>query len=98
SDGLVKLEKLRIVAPVAHRIKRNPLCPDCGRQMRSKGPSTGFRCSGCKARLPPSALEWTESPRGIGTEWHEPPVMARRHLHRPAGWDGPRVLPGLPVG
>lgn len=89
SEGLVKLEKLRIVAPVAHRVKRNPSCPKCGRSMRSKGPSTGFRCSGCKSRLPPSALEWVESPRGIGTEWHEPPVMARRHLHRPAAWVAP---------
>lgn len=86
NEGLVKLEKLRIVAPVAHRTKQNPTCPACGRRMRSKGPSTGFRCSGCKARLPPSALVWTESPRGIGTGWHEPPVMARRHLHRPAAW------------
>ncbi len=86
SDGLVKLEKLRVVAPVPHRTKRNPSCPQCGRPMRSKGPSTGFRCSGCKSRLPPSALEWTESPRGIGMDWHEPPVMARRHLHRPPAW------------
>jgi len=91
AEGLVKLEKVRVTAPVAHRTKRNPLCPKCGRAMRSKGPSTGFRCSGCKARLPPSALEWTESPRGVDTQWHEPPVMARRHLHRPAAWD---AMPG----
>jgi tRNA(Ile2)-agmatinylcytidine synthase len=87
SEGLLKLEKLRIVAPVAHRVKRNPVCPACGRQMRSKGPSTGFRCSACKARLPPSALQWTEHPRGVDRAWNEPPVMARRHLHRPAAWD-----------
>jgi tRNA(Ile2)-agmatinylcytidine synthase len=88
NEGLLKLEKLRVVAPAPHRTKLNPACPDCGRRMRSKGPSTGFRCSGCKARLPPSALQWVEHPRGIGTGWHEPPVMARRHLHRPAAWDG----------
>jgi tRNA(Ile2)-agmatinylcytidine synthase len=87
NEGLLKLEKLRVVAPVPHRTKLNPTCPKCGRRMRSKGPSTGFRCSGCKSRLPPSALLWEEHPRGIGTEWHEPPVMARRHLHRPASWD-----------
>lgn len=86
-DGLLKLEKLRIVQPAAHRTKRNPDCPRCGRRMRSKGPSTGFRCSGCKERLPPSAVVWEESPRGVDTAWHEPPVMARRHLHRPAAWD-----------
>ena len=85
-DGVVRLEKLRIVAPAAHRVARNPDCPKCGRRMRSKGPSTGFRCSGCKERLPPAAKVWEETPRGVDTAWHEPPVMARRHLHRPAGW------------
>lgn len=87
AEGLVKLEKLRIAEPAVHRRRRNPTCPKCGRQMRSKGPSTGFRCSGCKARLPPTAIEWDESPRGVDTAWHEVPVMARRHLHRPVAWD-----------
>ncbi|MFA5943350.1 MAG: tRNA(Ile)(2)-agmatinylcytidine synthase [Candidatus Thermoplasmatota archaeon] len=85
-DGLVKLEKLRVVAPAPHRIRQNPSCPKCGRRMRSKGPSTGFRCSACKERLPPTAMEWVESPRGVSMDWHEPPVMARRHLHRPVSW------------
>ena len=87
NEGLLKLEKLRIAEPVAHRTKRNPDCPRCGRRMRSKGPSTGFRCSSCKERLPPAAAVWDESPRGVDTSWHEVPVMARRHLHRPAAWD-----------
>lgn len=87
SDGLLKLEKLRIVAPAAHVVTRNPDCPKCGRRMRSKGPSTGFRCSVDKERLPPSAIVTEEHPRGVDTAWHEPPVMARRHLHRPVAWD-----------
>lgn len=86
NEGLLKLEKLRVVSAVAHREKRNPACPKCGRRMRSKGPSTGYRCSGCKERLPPDSAEWVEHRRGIGQGWHEPPVMARRHLHRPAAW------------
>lgn len=86
SDGLVKLEKLRIAAPVAHVLRRNPDCPKCGRRMRSKGPSTGYRCSVCKERLPPSMAVLEQQVRGVDTAWHEPPVMARRHLHRPAAW------------
>jgi len=87
NEGLVKLEKLRVVAPAPHRTKRNPDCPACGRRMRSKGPSTGFRCSHDRTRLPPGAAVWEEHPRGVDTAWHEPPVLARRHLHRPAAWD-----------
>lgn len=87
NEGLLKLEKLRVVAPAAHVSKRNPDCPKCGRRMRSKGPSTGFRCSVCKERLPPGSVVLEEHPRGVDTAWHEPPVMARRHLHRPAAWD-----------
>jgi tRNA(Ile2)-agmatinylcytidine synthase len=87
NEGLLKLEKLRVVAPAPDRRKENPMCPKCDRRMRSKGPSTGFRCSTCRQRLPPSALVWVEHPRGVDRHWHEPPVMARRHLHRPAAWD-----------
>jgi tRNA(Ile2)-agmatinylcytidine synthase len=86
NEGLLKLEKLRVVAPATDRRKENPLCPACGRRMRSKGPSTGFRCPVDKTRLPPSAAVVVEHPRGVDTAWHEPPVMARRHLHRPASW------------
>jgi tRNA(Ile2)-agmatinylcytidine synthase len=98
TEGLVKLEKLRVLEAAVHRTRRNPLCPGCGRRMRSKGPSTGFRCSGCKERLPPTAAEWVDAARGVDTAWHEAPVMARRHLHRPADWDfeDTTIKPGPP--
>lgn len=85
-DGVVRLEKLRIVAPVPDVVRRNPECPRCGRSMRSKGPSTGFRCTACKERLPSTMAVIEERVRGVDREWHEPPVIARRHLHRPVAW------------
>jgi tRNA(Ile2)-agmatinylcytidine synthase len=87
AEGLVKLEKLRVAQAAVHRVRQNPACPRCGRRMRSKGPSTGFRCSACKERLPPASAEWVETARSMDSGWHEAPVMARRHLHRPAGWE-----------
>lgn len=85
-DGVVRLEKLRIVSPVPHVVRRNPECPRCGRGMRSKGPSTGFRCDACKEKLPSTSAVIEEKPRGVDRDWHEPPIMARRHLHRPVSW------------
>ncbi len=82
----VRLEKLRIVELAADREPSSPLCPACGTTMRSKGRSSGFRCSTCKKRLGPEAKVWKELPRLVQSGWHEVPVMARRHLHRPVAW------------
>ena len=86
-DQVVRLEKLRIVAPVPHVVRRNPDCRKCGRRMRSKGPSTGFRCETCKTKVPSTEAVIEQQVRGVDRAWHEPPVIARRHLHRPVAWD-----------
>lgn len=84
-DGVLKLEKVRIVS--ARRKVANPACA-CGRRMRSRGHGAGFAC-GCGARAAPGSEIWDES----GLEgWHEVPVLARRHLHRPVAWDDAPTL------
>ncbi|MEK6976621.1 MAG: tRNA(Ile)(2)-agmatinylcytidine synthase [Candidatus Thermoplasmatota archaeon] len=85
-EGVLRLEKLRIVSAAVQTIRRNPDCRRCGRRMRSKGPSTGFRCDACKEKMPSTAAVVEEVARRVDRAWHEPPVMARRHLHRPVAW------------
>jgi tRNA(Ile2) C34 agmatinyltransferase TiaS len=54
ADGSVRLEKMEVLA-LAPRVRLdNPTCK-CGRAMRSKGPSTGFKCPACGEFLPRSA-------------------------------------------
>lgn len=80
---LVKLEKLRFIelAPQFERAPP-PRCPVCGRTMKSAGASQGYRCRTCSTKAPkPEAA--VEVPRTAALGWHEVPVIARRHLHRP---------------
>lgn len=58
----------------------NPRCPQCDRRMRSLGSARGFRCDGCRVRVPPerrSAIRrLPEFPPGV----YHPTPSARRHL------------------
>ena len=85
AEGSVRLEKLEVLSLVPRLRDQNPTCR-CGRVMRSKGPSTGFKCPACGAFLGREALRRVEEPAGIALGWHEVPVIARRHLHRPVAW------------
>lgn len=85
ADGSVRLEKMEVLELAPRLRPENPLCR-CGKRMRSKGPSTGFKCPACGAFLPRGALQMVEEKPLVGLGWHEVPVIARRHLHRPVGW------------
>lgn len=87
-DNVVNLEKLRVDSVAEHRVKAaNPRCPGCGKGMKSVGAGKGFRCLDCGAKVGPDAAGWRVEERDVPTGWHEVPVMARRHLHRPLAWD-----------
>lgn len=85
-DGrTLRAEKLRVDSVAEHRTGApNPTCA-CGDRMKSKGAGQPHRCPSCGALEPkrPGAVE----KRDLGLGWHEVPVMARRHLHRPVSWD-----------
>ncbi|HLF16555.1 MAG TPA: tRNA(Ile)(2)-agmatinylcytidine synthase [Candidatus Thermoplasmatota archaeon] len=86
-DDVVQLEKMRVDSLAASRTKTgNPRCPSCGKAMKSAGRGAGYRCKGCGTEAPAEAGGFQEEPRGLALGWHEVPVIARRHLHRPAGW------------
>jgi tRNA(Ile2)-agmatinylcytidine synthase len=85
-DGVVNLEKLRVVTLAASGKRENPSCPACGLRMPSLGKDAGHRCRKCGAKLPAGAGGIVPEVRGLALGWHEVPVMARRHLHRPVAW------------
>jgi tRNA(Ile2)-agmatinylcytidine synthase len=88
-EGVLNLEKLNVLTVAEHRVKAdNPRCPTCGKGMKSAGQGQGFRCRDCGTRVGPDAGGTrVEDRAGLVLGWHEPPVGARRHLHRPAAWD-----------
>jgi tRNA(Ile2)-agmatinylcytidine synthase len=85
-DGVVNLEKLRVVSLAKWGKRENPRCPKCGRSMPSLGKDAGHRCRNCGTKAPAGAAGLVEEPRQLALGWHEVPVMARRHLHRPVAW------------
>lgn len=86
-EGVVRLEKLRIDSLAQHEVKlENPACPTCGKRMKSAGSEQGYRCRDCGTKAGADAAEKQAEERSIALGWYEVPVMARRHLHRPANW------------
>ncbi|MDJ0269063.1 MAG: tRNA(Ile)(2)-agmatinylcytidine synthase [Aigarchaeota archaeon] len=83
-EGLtLNMEKLEILALAEHYVLRPPLCPCCGRRMKSAGRDEGYRCKRCGKRLPRSAAEKQPLERKIKPGFYEVPPSARRHLTRP---------------
>ena len=85
-DGVVNLEKIHVVSLAPWGERRNPTCDTCGRSMPSLGKGAGHRCRKCGTRLPEGAAGIEPEARAVTLGWHEVPVMARRHLHRPLAW------------
>jgi tRNA(Ile2)-agmatinylcytidine synthase len=86
-EGVVNLEKLGVVSLASWGARQNPKCPRCGRSMPSLGKDAGNRCRACGTKAPAGAAGMVAEERKVALGWHEVPVMARRHLHRPLAWD-----------
>jgi len=79
----INVEKLHVIRldPIGEKIE-NPVCPKCGKHMKSAGKGSGYRCRRCSARLPATAAKHAEraTPQ---PGWYEPPIASRRHLYKP---------------
>jgi tRNA(Ile2)-agmatinylcytidine synthase len=78
----VNIEKIHIKRLVSVKRKvENPVCPTCGKHMKSKGTYQGFKCRRCGSvsTKPRMVIE----KRLIQPGSYEVPVCARRHLSKP---------------
>jgi tRNA(Ile2)-agmatinylcytidine synthase len=75
-----KLHVLKLI-PSGDKIE-NPICPKCGKHMKSAGRGAGYRCRKCGTRSPLSAAKLAER-TAPEPGWYEPPVASRRHLYKP---------------
>ena len=78
----VNLEKIQIqkLIKIIEK-KENPLCPQCGKHMKSHGKNQGYKCIKCKTKSNTPRLQ--EKQRILKTGFYEVPVCARRHLSKP---------------
>lgn len=82
-DGSVHAEQMRLVKSVA-RTHLRPVCPSCGRRMKSMGAGQGVRCPVCKLRGGDDWIAVEANPPY--DDWVEPEIDGRRHLARPLEW------------
>ena len=78
----LNLEKIHVLYVAdEYRKLSNPICPNCGTTMKSKGRNQLFRCKKCGTRSDAPIMEKVE--RCMVPGWFEPPTAARRHLSKP---------------
>jgi len=79
--GTVNLEKIEVLTLANRMTEEAPLCPVCGRRMKSAGRNQGYRCKRCKTRR--DAPSRRQEIRDLETGLYEVPPCARRHLSKP---------------
>ncbi len=81
ADGTLNVEKIEILELAAYEKTSNPVCPTCGKRMKSAGSKQGFRCKGCNTKS--GEVVRTTMGRGITPGIYEVPPCARRHISKP---------------
>ncbi len=79
----VNLEKLRVLKLAPKLVFHNPLCPQCGKRMKSMGKNQGFRCDKCGFRGSKLKKSAVESERTLKTGLYVTPPRSQRHLTKP---------------
>jgi tRNA(Ile2)-agmatinylcytidine synthase len=78
----INLEKIQVKSLTTYHVKtENPICPTCGKHMKSRGTEQGYKCIRCGTTSVQPTIE--EQPRALHLGWYEVPVCARRHLSKP---------------
>ncbi|KTG29585.1 tRNA(Ile)(2)-agmatinylcytidine synthase [Haloferax profundi] len=89
TEGTLKLEKFA-VRDLVRTEPATPVCPDCGRTMKSAGRNQGYRCRECGTDAPGKVERPVD--RDLEPGWYEVPPCARRHIAKPlvrGGFDAP---------
>ena len=80
----LNIEKLEVHELVTLEKKmENPLCPQCGRHMKSRGKTGGYRCRRCGEKMGADGAKMQILQRPLQKGFYEVPVVARRHIAKP---------------
>jgi len=92
ANGTLNVEKIWILELAAYEKTSNPVCPTCGKHMKSAGSGQGFRCKNCNTKS--GEVVRTPMDRGIRPGIYEVPPCARRHISKPlVRSDEPDIYP-----
>jgi len=79
----INLEKLRVLKLAQKVVYFNPLCPHCGKRLKSLGRGKGFRCEKCGLRFPNLAKIAIHVQRDLKKGLYITSPRSQRHLTKP---------------
>jgi len=79
----INLEKINILALAPKIVLQNPICPKCGKRLKSMGKGKGFRCEKCGARFDDAEKVQTARERGLKAGLYVTSTRSQRHLTKP---------------
>jgi len=79
----VNLEKINILALAPKMVLQNPMCPKCGKRLKSMGKDKGFRCEKCGARFNDAEKVQTATERRLKAGLYVTSTRSQRHLTKP---------------
>lgn len=79
----INLEKIRILK-LSRQVKtENPMCPSCGKRLKSMGKNQGYRCEKCGGKYADLKKKETALPRSIELGLYVTSTRSQRHLTKP---------------
>jgi tRNA(Ile2)-agmatinylcytidine synthase len=79
----INLEKMRVLELAARTSFVNPVCPECGKRMKSMGKNQGFRCSKCGFRSSQMKKLEVNEERELERGLYITSPRSQRHLTKP---------------
>ncbi len=79
----VNLEKLKVIRLAPKLIFQNPVCPKCGKRLKSMGKGQGFRCEKCGSKHWELAKIEVSISRDIKKGLYFTSARSQRHLAKP---------------
>jgi len=79
----INLEKINLTSLAPKTVFENPLCPSCGKRVKSMGKNQGFRCEKCGAKFSDLKKRKVEVPRAFKPALYMTSTRSQRHLTKP---------------
>ena len=79
----INLEKIRLLRLAPKIVHQNPICPKCGKRLKSMGTHKGFRCDKCGSRYPNLGKVEIKFKREIKKGLYITSTRSQRHLTKP---------------
>jgi tRNA(Ile2)-agmatinylcytidine synthase len=79
----INLEKINILNLASKTVIENPLCPNCGKRLKSMGKNQGLRCEKCGAKYGDLTKKESALPRTLNVGLYVTSTRSQRHLTKP---------------